>query len=232
MGTHYRLDRETDRKSALASVGSPDCEASRRQPAWKTVFDKAFAVLALGFFAPLIGVVAALLYFKEGGHVLFQQTRIGQNGRTFRCLKFRTMVLDADQRLAEYLKQNPEAQEDWTRYRKLKDDPRVTCLGRFLRKTSLDELPQFWNVLRGDMSVVGPRPIVWDETWHYGSDFPHYLAVRPGITGLWQVSGRSTTGYDERVKMDVSYVARQSLSLDLKIIFKTIKVVLTGDGAC
>lgn len=142
------------------------------------------------------------------------------------------MALDADKLLAELLKDCPEARRQWQENRKLENDPRVTCIGRFLRKTSLDELPQFWNVLRGDMSVVGPRPITESEASYYGSDLAYYSSVRPGITGLWQVSGRSDVGYEDRVKKDVAYVQGQSLFGDLAIIFKTVKVVLTGDGAC
>lgn len=199
---------------------------------WKIVLDKSFAAFALLFFAPLICVVTAVVFFRQGGHILYGHTRIGQNGRQFTCWKFRTMALDADKLLADLLKDCPEARRQWQENRKLENDPRVTCIGRFLRKTSLDELPQFWNVLRGDMSVVGPRPITESEASYYGSDLAYYSSVRPGITGLWQVSGRSDVGYEERVKKDVAYVKSQSLFGDLAIIFKTVKVVLSGDGAC
>lgn len=201
-------------------------------PLWKAIFDKVFAVFALIFFAPLIIVVAALIYLKQGGPLFFGHKRIGQDGRLFTCFKFRTMAPDADKLLADLLENCPEAKRQWQESRKLDDDPRVTCFGRFLRKSSLDELPQFWNVLIGDMSIVGPRPITRDEAFYYGNDFAQYTSVRPGITGLWQVSGRSALNYDERVRKDVAYVKGKSLPGDLVIILKTIKVVFKGDGAC
>lgn len=204
----------------------------KKDPFWKLILDKVFASAALVFFTPFIVVIAVLLKAGGNGPVFFAHSRIGQGGHPFQCWKFRTMVVNAQERLQSYLDENPEARAEWEGSRKLSNDPRVTCLGNFLRKTSLDELPQFWNVIRGDMSLVGPRPITQDEAQYYGNRFDYYLAVRPGITGLWQVSGRSTSSYDERVKLDVEYVRTRSLWKDLQIVLRTVKVVLSQHGAC
>jgi lipopolysaccharide/colanic/teichoic acid biosynthesis glycosyltransferase len=149
----------------------------------------------------------------------------------FECLKFRTMVPDADRELHTLLESNEELKAEWIQNHKLKDDPRITAIGRFLRRTSLDELPQLWNVLRGDMSLVGPRPIVREELLRYGRSASVYLAVKPGITGLWQTTGRNNTDYRRRVAMDVYYVRNQSLWLDAYILLRTTGVVLGGTGA-
>ena len=148
----------------------------------------------------------------------------------FRCWKIRTMVPDADQRLAKLLETDPIAAAEWARDHKLEDDPRVTRLGQFLRKTSLDELPQLWNVLKGDMSFVGPRPIVIEEMSRYGMYQAAYLAMKPGVTGMWQVSGRNDVTYDERVQMDVSYFDRISFLLDVRLIAKTASAVFHRTG--
>ncbi len=141
------------------------------------------------------------------------------------------MVTDADQVLAQYLASHPDLQEDWNQNQKLKDDPRITRIGKFLRRTSLDELPQLWNVLKGEMSIVGPRPITQEEVWRYDDKFDDYLQVLPGITGLWQVSGRNNLTYAERVDLDAYYVRNWSVRLDVYILMRTIRVVLVGDGA-
>lgn len=201
------------------------------EPFWKIVLDKLFSIAALLFLAPIIVVLSLLLKYREGGPIFFAHTRIGKHGKPFLCLKFRTMLPDAEARLSAHLADHPELREEWEACHKLTDDPRVTCLGQFLRKTSLDELPQFWNVLRGDMSIVGPRPITREEARHYGKDFRAYLSVRPGITGLWQVSGRSDTTYAERVAMDVDYVKNRSFLRDCRIILKTVAVVFSQSGA-
>lgn len=196
----------------------------------KRVLDIAGA-LAIGLvFSPLILVIAVRMA-QEGGPVLFRHRRIGQGGKTFECLKFRTMVPNAEQILKELLEKDPEARAEWLRDHKLRSDPRVTRLGRFLRKTSLDELPQLWNVLRGEMSLVGPRPIVKEEMLRYGRYLPAYLAAKPGVTGLWQVTGRNDTNYRRRVVMDAYYVRRQTLLMDFGILLRTIKVVLWRHGA-
>lgn len=181
-------------------------------------------------FSPLVLIIAVRMRL-EGGPILFRHRRIGQGGRTFECLKFRTMVPNAEQVLQNLLKEDSEARAEWLRDHKLRNDPRVTRLGRFLRKTSLDELPQLWNVLRGEMSLVGPRPIVKDEMLRYGRYLPSYLAAKPGITGLWQVTGRNDTDYQRRVVLDTYYVRKQTLLIDMKILIKTVKVVIWGRGA-
>ena len=187
--------------------------------------------LAIGLvFSPLLLVIAIRMGLEEGP-ILFRHRRIGQGGRSFDCLKFRTMVPNAEHILHNLLERDPEAQAEWLRDHKLRFDPRVTRLGRFLRKTSLDELPQLWNVIRGDMSLVGPRPIVKEEMLRYGRYLHSYLAVKPGITGLWQVTGRNDTNYRRRVVMDTYYVRKQSLIMDIRILFKTVRVVLHGSGA-
>ena len=168
---------------------------------------------------------------KDGGPAFYGHTRVGQNGRPFKCWKFRSMRVDAEQVLAEILEKDSEARAEWERDFKLKNDPRITKIGDFIRKTSLDEFPQFYNVLRGDMSLVGPRPIVEDERKYYGDKFDYYLSVKPGITGLWQVSGRNDTTYDERVSLDAEYVQNWSLWLDIKTILKTFYVVIARKGA-
>lgn len=187
--------------------------------------------LAIGLvFSPLI-LMIALRMRMEGGPVVFRHRRIGRGGKPFDCLKFRTMVPNAEQILHDLLDKNPEAKAEWLRDHKLKDDPRVTRMGRFLRKTSLDELPQLWNVLRGEMSLVGPRPIVKEEMLRYGRYLRAYMAAKPGVTGLWQVSGRNDTDYRRRVVMDTLYVRKRTILMDLKILARTVRVVVWGHGA-
>ena len=189
------------------------------------------AALLLLVFSPLLLLVCALIWERDGGPVIFAHFRVGRNGRLFRCLKFRSMYRDSAQMLADLLRDDPAAQAEWARDQKLCNDPRITPVGRFLRKTSLDELPQLFNVLRGEMSLVGPRPITTDELDRYGRQRWHYLEVRPGITGLWQVSGRNDLSYEQRVVLDRRYVESRSLGLDLRILWRTVRVVLTGYGA-
>ncbi|RYE09981.1 MAG: sugar transferase [Hyphomicrobiales bacterium] len=197
----------------------------------KRAFDFTCALLMLIAFLPLMGFVALLMQSFDRGPVLFGHSRIGFNGRVFKCLKFRSMVPDAAEVLERHLAENPAARAEWDASQKLRDDPRVTALGRFLRSTSLDELPQLINVLRGDMSLVGPRPIVHAELPRYGSDVEAYMAARPGITGLWQVSGRSDTDYDRRVQLDSEYVQNWSLFGDVAILLRTVKVVFSRSGS-
>ena len=196
----------------------------------KSAFDLAAASAALllgGFLMIAIG----MLVRRDGGPALYAHPRIGLHGRRFRCLKFRTMVRDADRVLEAHLAANPEAAEEWARDRKLREDPRLTPLGRFLRKNSIDELPQLINVLKGEMSLVGPRPIVQSEEAFYGDDLGFYLQVRPGITGLWQVSGRNNVGYARRVALDSWYVRNWSLWHDIAILCGTVPAVLGREGA-
>ena len=179
-----------------------------------------------------MALVASAVAVQDGGPVIFAHRRIGRNGKPFLCYKFRSMRVDAEARLAEVLAADPEAREEWARDHKLRRDPRVTPLGDFLRRSSLDELPQFFNVLRGDMSLVGPRPIVEAERIKYGRRFQHYCAVRPGITGLWQISGRNDVSYRTRVALDTCYAQRKSLGLDLYILVMTLPSVLRARGSC
>jgi len=199
--------------------------------ALKAIFDVVFAVLAITFFAPFMVIAAILIFAQDRGPVFIVQKRIGHKGKVFGCLKFRTMVVDAQERLEQLLAECPTARAEWAARQKLRDDPRITRIGQFLRTTSLDELPQFFNILLGDMSVVGPRPIVKDEIVKYGGAFSAYSSVKPGVTGMWQVSGRSDTSYEERVELDVEYVNDVNFKTDISIILKTVSVVLGGRGA-
>ncbi|WP_322015100.1 sugar transferase [Paraburkholderia sp. J12] len=198
--------------------------------ALKRVFDIVAAVAAIVVLSPVLAVVA-LMVRRDGGPVLYGHTRIGRHGKTFRCLKFRSMVVNSQQVLEELLARDPEARAEWEREFKLKNDVRVTRIGHFLRRSSLDELPQLWNVLRGEMSFVGPRPIIDQELQRYGEARKYYLMVTPGITGLWQVSGRNDVDYDTRVSLDVSYVTNWTFRKDMGILFKTFFVVIRGSGA-
>jgi Undecaprenyl-phosphate galactose phosphotransferase WbaP len=204
----------------------------RRWPArlTKRVFDTLAAGLLLLLLSPLLGVLA-LWVRRDGGPAVFAHPRMGKQGRVFNCYKFRTMVVDAEQQLEQLLQQRPELRRQWQRERKLRQDPRVSPVGRLLRRTSLDELPQLINVLRGEMSLVGPRPVVRAELQRYGDEVGYYLMVRPGMTGLWQVSGRNDVDYDTRVYLDTWYVKNWSLWHDLVILFKTVRVVFSRSGA-
>ncbi len=193
--------------------------------------DLFIAIVAVIALAPLLLATALLIWLQDGGPALFSHCRLGEGGRTFKCWKFRTMVVNAQERLAQHLNSNPEAAAEWTRFHKLKDDPRITPLGRFLRKSSVDEIPQLLNVIAGEMSIVGPRPIVEAERCKYGRYIAEYFSVRPGITGLWQVGGRNDVSYRRRVAIDVIYVRKRSLLLDLKILILTIPAILTRKGA-
>ncbi|WP_313103920.1 sugar transferase [Brevundimonas sp.] len=198
---------------------------------WVRLLDIMVATAALVLLAPLLLVVAAVIYLSDGGAPIFRHARVGKDGQIFGCLKFRSMICNADAVLTDLLKTNPNARESWERDHKLHRDPRVTRLGKFLRKSSLDELPQLLNVLQGDMSIVGPRPIVVGEIERYGGYFQYYCAVRPGITGLWQVSGRNDMTYRRRVACDVLYARNKSLRTDLKIIVATLPAVTSGRGS-
>ncbi|MGQ3057825.1 MAG: sugar transferase [Nevskia sp.] len=192
--------------------------------------DLLFAVGLGVVFSPVIAAAVVALGLSDGP-VLFCQSRLGKGGRSFKVYKFRTMVPNAAAVLQEVLANNPELRAEWETSFKLKNDPRVTRIGRFLRKTSLDELPQLWNILRGDMSLVGPRPIEPFEIAKYGRFAKHYYAQRPGLTGLWQVSGRSDSSYERRVVLDAYYSQHRSMRMNLGIILKTVRVVLKGSGA-
>ena len=232
MGTHYNIGKGITLEAVKLDAAVIDTKKPSISEMLRAGFDRGFALAALIFFAPFLLTVCVLLLVREGRPIFFGHTRIGKNGKTFKCLKFRTMAVDADERLAHLLKHDAEARKEWETTQKLENDPRVTCIGLFLRKTSLDELPQFFNVLKGDMAIVGPRPIVAAEVIRYGKHFGAYAPVKPGITGFWQVSGRSDVSYEDRVAMDVDYVNNRPFSRDIRIIVKTVRVVLAGDGAC
>ena len=194
--------------------------------AGKRAVDLLIAVSALLLLVPLLVLIALLIKLTMRGQILYSQPRVGYRGRIFTCHKFRTMVADADERLQQFLNQNPVAASEWAKNRKLMNDPRVTRLGHLLRRSSLDELPQFINVILGDMSCIGPRPVVPAEVSQYGSYAREYFAARPGLTGLWQVSGRSRTTYARRIALDRYYVRRWSILLDLEILVRTIPALL------
>lgn len=197
----------------------------------KRCFDIAAGLAGLIFLAPLFITIAIAIKIFDPGPILFGHERVGRQGRLFKCWKFRSMVVDSQQRLEALLASDPAAAREWAATQKLANDPRITPLGRFLRKTSLDELPQFWNVLRGDMSLVGPRPITRAELDRYGRDRRYYLVVRPGISGLWQISGRSQSTYEERVALDRLYVETWTFWRDLRIAVMTVPAVLLSRGA-
>lgn len=196
----------------------------------KRVFDVIGSLSLLVLLSPPFAYLSWKIR-QSGGTAIYGHERIGRHGKPFRCLKFRTMVPDADRALAELLARDPRAREEWERDFKLKNDPRVTPIGAFLRETSLDELPQLWNVLKGEMSLVGPRPIVEEELKRYGDQVGYYLEAPPGMTGLWQISGRNETDYEDRVALDCWYVRNWSLWYDLVILLKTVRVVFAREGA-
>ena len=198
----------------------------------KRLLDLAICVLSAPLLLPLVVLIAIAVKIDSKGPVFYGHRRLGRDGRWFKAWKFRTMVADADVKLAAFLEAHPELREEWERDQKLRNDPRITRLGRFLRLTSLDELPQLGNVFVGQMSTVGPRPIVEDEVRRYGQAYELYTRVRPGITGLWQVSGRNDTTYQERVSLDATYVRNWSISFDLYVLLRTVKTVLFCEGAC
>jgi exopolysaccharide production protein ExoY len=197
----------------------------------KRVFDLTVASIVLLFIAPLLFVLMIAVKLQDGGPALYGHSRIGLGGRSFKCLKLRTMITNSDEALRRHLASDPAAAREWAANRKLANDPRITSLGRFLRRSSLDELPQILNVLRGEMSLVGPRPVVREELVRYDLAKVHYLKARPGITGLWQVSGRSNTSYGRRVELDKAYVLRWTLLKDILIMLRTVPALATRSGA-
>jgi Undecaprenyl-phosphate galactose phosphotransferase WbaP len=197
----------------------------------KRVLDILLA-LTLGCVAlPVMAAIALAILAESGRPLFFAHTRVGKGGRRFRLWKFRSMVGNGDEVLRAHLAGHPELAREWRLTHKLRSDPRVTRVGRLLRTTSLDELPQIWNVLRGDMSMVGPRPVVQEELSRYGSAAPLYLRVLPGLTGLWQVSGRNDITYERRIQLDSHYIRNWSVALDALVLLKTVRVVLAGKGA-
>ena len=195
------------------------------------LLDILIALSVLIFIAPLMLTIALMIRAQDGGPALFRQDRIGEGGKTFKCLKFRTMVIDAEARLNALLARDPEARKEWDADHKLRKDPRITMLGAFLRKSSLDELPQLFNVLKGEMSLVGPRPIVAAEVPRYGRWFSYYCAVKPGVTGLWQVNGRNDVSYRRRVALDVLYAKTIGVRRYVQIMVATVPAVLMRSGS-
>ena len=218
--------RRGPKAGALAKVGS----IRYRTYLGKRLFD-IFGALAISLVVLPIFAVLAIAIRVTGLPVIFSHTRVGLGRRTFRCYKFRSMVPNAPEVLKELLRKDYKALQEWRENHKLRDDPRITRLGRFLRETSLDELPQLWNVIKGDMSLVGPRPIVVDELERYGNKALDYSSVRPGMTGLWQVSGRSNLTYSRRVSLDMLYIRKQSMFLDFWVLWRTIFVVFGRGGS-
>ncbi|MBN4066630.1 sugar transferase [Simkania negevensis] len=203
-----------------------------RQRVRKRIFDLLFSATVLVTLSPLFLFLALLVCCTSRGAPFYSHTRIGRGGRPFRIWKFRSMYKDADGRLATLLAKDDDLRLEWESTQKLKKDPRVTKVGRFLRRISLDELPQFFNVLKGNMSVVGPRPLLAKEiTQHFGLHATKVLSVRPGLTGLWQISGRSNTTYEERVSLDLTYINKATFFSDLILVLKTIPVMLFSRGA-
>jgi len=197
----------------------------------KRLFDVAISLSALVFLLPIFLIISLMIKLSDGGPVFYRHTRCGLGGKPFACYKFRTMRTEADNYLAKMLKADKILAEEWAHHQKLKNDPRITRLGLLLRKTSLDELPQIFNILRGDMSVIGPRPVTFEELPRYGRSLIYYSAARPGITGLWQVSGRNDTSYEDRVAFDADYVSGWTMGKDIEILMRTIPVVLLAKGA-
>lgn len=241
MSALYKSYEKNDFKSGAndndfdAATGSFEDTAVSEHASLTSPFKRGLDVLvssvALIFALPVMMFVALSIYIQDGGKILFVQKRIGLNGEEFKCLKFRTMVADAEARLNDVLEYDADARREWETMRKLTVDPRITGLGRFLRKSSLDELPQFFNVLFGDMSLVGPRPIVTAEIIKYRDDFKSYAAVRPGISGLWQVSGRSDVDFERRVELDKQYAEEWSFWFDIEIMLRTIPALFARSGA-
>jgi lipopolysaccharide/colanic/teichoic acid biosynthesis glycosyltransferase len=206
----------------------------RPDPWWRRPFDVAVALTALIILAPVLVFLVAVIALTSGFPVCHAQTRLGRGGQTFRCLKFRSMVKNAPLVLERLLASDAEMRREYAAGFKLRNDPRVTTIGKIIRRTSLDELPQLWNVVRGDLSLVGPRPIVRDELALYGEHAATLLSVRPGLTGLWQVSGRNSLPYAERVRLDVDYIEHRSIRLDVRILFRTVLQMALPfrNGAC
>ena len=204
--------------------------AKRSSRFLKRTFDIVVASLLLLFLAPIFGLLCWMVK-RDGGNAIYGHERVGQDGAKFKCLKFRSMVTNSQEVLQALLATSEEARAEWDRDFKLKNDPRITRIGGFLRKTSLDELPQLWNVIRGEMSLVGPRPVIEAELERYAGDVDYYLMAKPGMTGLWQVSGRNDIDYDTRVYFESWYVKNWALWTDIAILFKTAGVVLRRDGA-
>lgn len=228
----YESAVESSANRAPASAENPPATYDKSSlNTAKRVLDLLIAIPVLFFASPIMLVVGLLIRLQDGGPVFFVQDRRGFGGSYFACMKFRTMRSDAQDVLGNLLATDADMAAEWRATQKLRQDPRITRLGAFLRKTSLDELPQLLNIIRGEMSVVGPRPVVEEEVRRYGDQIASYDAVRPGVTGLWQINGRSDTTYEERVKLDTEYSANVSVFSDIVILVKTIPAILLRRGA-
>lgn len=227
-------DQVIDLRDVVIDLRDAPVVTTRRDPWWVRPFDVTLAVVAAIVLLPVLLVITVVIAVTSGLPICYAQPRIGRNGRPFRCMKFRSMVKDAPLVLERMLAQDPELRKEFNAGFKLRNDPRVTFIGKVIRRTSLDELPQLWNVVRGDLSLVGPRPVVRDELVKYGVHASTLLSVRPGLTGLWQVSGRNSLTYDERVRLDVEYIEHRSVWLNVKILVRTVLQMLYpfGNGAC
>ncbi len=222
---------EADRVGTWTAAATPGEYRKIQNSGLKRAMDIAMSYPLVVFLSPLLMFIYALIKIFDPGPALFLQLRVGKDGKMFTVYKFRTMRVDAQSRLDSLLKSDPAAAAEWAKYEKLRNDPRVTMLGKFLRKSSLDELPQLLNIVKGEMSVVGPRPVQSSEIHRYGADYPFYTAARPGVVGLWQVSGRNKLSYAQRVAYDIEYVQTWSLWADIVILARAIPVVLFGRGA-
>lgn len=217
-GSHSPQAALRQRKSLALSASDGDLG--------KRLFDIVFSLAVLVLCSPIYLLLGLLIALSSPGPIFYVQQRVGKDYKPFGCIKFRTMVNNADEMMQSMMQNSPELRQEFEESFKLKNDPRVTLIGKFLRLTSLDEFPQFWNVLMGDMSVVGPRPLVPEELYKYGHHIDKVLTIRPGITGLWQVSGRNDIPYERRVNIDVYYVNFRTWTLDLWVIVKTLGVIL------
>ena len=226
------MARFPEQKSVLRHYITVDQKPLGRNGALKRTMDLVASLCAIVFLLPLFAIVAVGIKLTSKGPVLFKQKRLGKYGRHYSIYKFRTMHLDGDDKLQSLLASCPISRENWNKYQKLENDPRITRLGSFLRRSSIDELPQLINVVRGEMSLVGHRPILPEQKAMYGKDnILHYIRSRPGLTGLWQISGRNSLPFERRAELDVEYSKRWSFLLDLKILVKTIPALLFADGA-
>lgn len=221
-----------DNSSALLAEDSSISRVYALGGSYKRLIDIVLASVALVSAIPIFAIVAVAIKLCDGGPVLFRHERVGLGGRTFPCLKFRTMRVRSEIHLMQYLEADPTAAEEWNAKQKLSNDPRITAIGASLRRSSIDELPQLINVLKGDMSLVGPRPVTTEEMARYGRDAAYYLSARPGLTGAWQVSGRNDIPYAQRVVMDAEYCRTWSLARDISIMLRTVPALFAQRGSC